>query len=151
DESVNKRVKVDAIRDGKPFTAWVTMADRDVALASQQGSTPGGVQNGNATPSAPSLGIEVRSMTEREHGDYKEAGVVVQDVTDGWSADDNQISPGDLVLQVNGQPVTDRITYLNAVRRAHATPNKPVRLLVGRVGDDGRIQTAFVALRFSGE
>jgi len=151
DELVNKRVKVDAIRDGKPFTAWVTMADRDVALASQQGSSPGGVQNGSAAPGTPSLGIEVRSMTEREHTDYKENGVIVQDVTDGSSADDNQISPGDVVLQVNGQSVTDRISYLNAVRRAHSTPNRPVRLLVGRVGDDGRMQTAFVALRFSGE
>jgi serine protease Do len=152
DESVNKRVKVDAIRDGKPFTAWVTMADRDVALAAQQGAPQGGgVQNGTATPSAPSLGIEVRSMTDREHGDYKESGVIVQDVTDGSSADDNGISPGDIVLQVNGQSVPDRISYLNAVRRAHSTPSHPVRLLVGRVGDDGRTQTSFVALRFSGE
>ena len=150
DESVNKKVKVDAIRDGKPFTAWVTMADRDVALASQQGSTPSGVQNGSA-PGAPSLGIEVRSMTDREHSDYKGSGVIVQDVTDGSSADDNQISPGDLIMSVNGQSVTDRMSYLNAVRRAHSTPNRPVRLLVGRVGDDGRLQTSFVALRFSGE
>ncbi|HKA25427.1 MAG TPA: Do family serine endopeptidase [Candidatus Eisenbacteria bacterium] len=151
DEGVNKRVKVDAIRDGKPYTAWVTMADRDVALAAQQGTSQGTTSNGEATPSAPSLGIDVRSMTEREHGDYKENGVIVQDVTDGSSADDNGISPGDIVLQVNGQGVTDRISYLNAVRRAHSTPNRPVRLLVGRVGDDGRMQTSFVALRFSGE
>jgi serine protease Do len=151
DESVNKRVKVDAIRDGKPYTAWVTMADRDVALASQQGSTPGGVQNGTATPESPSLGIDVRSMTDREHGDYKQSGVVVQDVTDGSSADDNGISPGDLILQVDGQNVPDRISYLNAVRHAHSTPTRPVRLLVGRVGEDGRMQTSFVALRFAGE
>jgi len=151
DEGVNKRVKVDAIREGKPFTAWVTMADRDVALASQQGTSPGGVQNGSATPAAPSLGLDVRSMTDREKGDFKEGGVIVQDVTDGSAADDNGITAGDLVLQVNGQPVADRISYLNAVRRAHSTPTRPVRLLVGSVDDSGRIQTRFVALRFSGE
>jgi serine protease Do len=151
DELVNKKVKVDAIRDGKPFTTWVTMADRDVALASQQGSAQGGKENGGTTQSAPSLGIDVRSMTEREHGDYKENGVIVQDVTNGSSADDNGIAPGDLILQVNGRVVTDRISYLNAVRGAHSAPNKPVRLLVGRMGDDGRMQTSFVALRFSGE
>ncbi|HEV8481349.1 MAG TPA: Do family serine endopeptidase [Candidatus Eisenbacteria bacterium] len=151
DEGVNKRVKVDAIRDGKPFTAWVTMADRDVALASQQGSPQGGSAGGGSTQTAPSLGLDVRSMTDRERADFKQSGVIVQDVTDGSAADDNGISAGDLVLQVNGQPVTDRISFLNAVRRAHATPTRPVRLLVGSVDDSGRTQTRFVALRFSGE
>jgi S1-C subfamily serine protease len=95
--------------------------------------------------------MDVRGMNEQERADYSEKGVIVQDVTDGSSADDNGIAPGDIVLQVNSAPVTDRVSYLNAVRRARANPNRPVRLLIGRLGDDGRLQTRFIALRFSGE
>ena len=150
DEAVDKRVKVDAIRNGRPMTAFVTLADRDVMLASQQGTVRGGVGTNDATPSASNgLGLEVRSMNERERGDYHDQGVIVQDVTDGSPADDNGIAPGDIVLQVNGNPVTDRTAFAAEVRRARSNPNRPVRLLVGRLGDDGRMQTSFKALRFA--
>jgi serine protease Do len=149
DEAVNKRVKVDAIRNGQPLSVVVTLADRDVMLASQQG-TPGKPGADDAAPSAASgLGLEVRSMNERERGDYREQGVIVQDVTEGSPADDNGIVPGDIILQANGTPVTDRAAFASIVRRARANANRPVRLLVGRLGDDGRMQTSFKALRFS--
>ena len=151
DEAVNKRVKVDAVREGKPMTVFVTMADRDVMLASQQGQPSRG-GNDDAAPSASNgLGLEVRSMNQQERQDYREDGVIVQDVTDGSPADDNGIAPGDIILQVNGASVTDRAAFASVVRRARANANRPVRLLVGRLGDDGRMQTTFKALRFSGQ
>ena len=149
DEAVNKKVKVDAIREGKPLTVYVTMADRDVMLASQ--GQPGGRSGGNdAAPGAANgLGLEVRSMNERERDDYRGDGVIVQDVTEGSPADDNGIAPGDIILQVNGSSVTDRAAFASILRRARSNANRPVRLLVGRLGDDGRMQTSFKALRFS--
>jgi serine protease Do len=150
DEAVNKKDKVDAIRDGKPLTVYVTMADRDVTLASQQGQPGRGGNDNDAAPSASNgLGLEVRSMNERERDDYRGDGVIVQDVTEGSPADDNGIAPGDIILQVNGSSVTDRAAFASIVRRARANANRPVRLLVGRLGDDGRMQTSFKALRFS--
>jgi serine protease Do len=74
--------------------------------------------------------------------------VIVRDVEESSTAADQGIEAGDVVLEVNGTPITDRAAFQSAMRQAEAS-RRPARLLVGRVSEDGRLSTRFVALRFA--
>jgi Do/DeqQ family serine protease len=151
DTPVDKRVRVDVLRGGQPRSVDVTLADREVSLASQNGGRSQGAGPGaDSDQAAPisTLGLDVRPMTQTERSDVGEDGVIVRDVVDNSSAADQGIQPGDVVLQVNGAVVRDRGAFQAAMRQA-ARAGRPARLLVGHVGDDGSLQTRFVALRFT--
>ena len=152
DAPVDKSVRVDLLRNGQPRSFYVKLANRDVSLAAQQGRPgEGGGEEGDAggeAPAASTLGLDVRAMTRSERGEIGEDGVVVRDVAEGSPAADQGIEPGDLILQVNGNVPGDRGAFQAEMRRAAST-KRPVRLLVGRVLDDGSLNTRFVALRFA--
>jgi serine protease Do len=151
DAPVDKSVRVDLLRNGQPRSLYVTLANRDVSLASQQGGrAPSEDDGGSAgdTQAASNLGLDVRAMTQSERGEIGEDGVVVRDVAEGSVAADQGIEPGDLILQVNGSVITDRGAFQAEMRRA-ASSKRPARLLMGRVLDDGSLTTRFVALRFA--
>lgn len=145
DASVDKRVRVDVLRNGQPRTFVVTLANRDVSLASQQrgGESESGQPGESSTQD---LGLRVRTMTEQERSEIGHTGVIVQDVASGSQAEDRNIEAGDVVLEVNGQAVHDRSEFTAALRAAQRS-RRPARLLVGKVGDDGRLFTSYVALR----
>jgi serine protease Do len=150
DAPVEKSVRVDLLRNGQPKSVYVTLANRDVSLASQQGGRTQGGEEGPSgeSDSGTSLGLDVRAMTRSERGEVGQDGVVVRDVADGSPAADQGIEPGDLILQVNGNVVADRGAFQAEMRRA-ANAKRPARLLLGRVLDDGSLTTRFVALRFA--
>ena len=137
DTPVNKKVRVKLMRQGKPEDLYVTLAERpaEERLAQQTGGT---------TPET-WLGVQVEGLSgdfAKENAIRDRSGVVVTDVAQGGAADDAGLERGDIIKEVNDQPVKDTFEYTAALDKARAkNPKKPVVMLVKR-GD----ATQFIAV-----
>ncbi|MFL6216858.1 MAG: Do family serine endopeptidase [Blastocatellia bacterium] len=130
DLPVGKTVAVKYIREGRPETTRVTLAERPTADEAKpandnddEGENPGklGVSITNVTPElAHRLKLHVAS------------GVVVSKVQPDSAADDAGLQSGDVIHRVNQSPVTNRQDFMNAV--ASLGSNKDVVLQVERAG-----------------
>ena len=105
------------IRNGKNGETAVTIADRSKLFASRLGEDQEGGEE--AQPKQSKLGVTVRAITP-EMADRLDIppsrGVIVQDVKPGSFADDTGLSRGDIILQINKQPVNseDDFTRIEA-------------------------------------
>ena len=97
------------LRKGSPLTVSVTLGQRDTKkLADQRGQ--GGENGEEGTPEKAStvIGLALRPVTEREAkalGMDKPRGLLVTEVEDGSNAEQADVRPGDVVIEVNQQPV----------------------------------------------
>jgi serine protease Do len=147
---VDERVPVEVLRDGKKMTLYVTLADRDVQLASQ---TEGGPEVGGegSAGQLELLGIQVREMTREDRSDYSnEQGVLIEDIDPDSPAADKGLLPGDVIVEVNGQSVRTTGDFESAMKAAK-DDGRPARLLVGRLQQNGQVITSYVAIRFEGD
>jgi serine protease Do len=94
------------LRNGKEQTASVTIADRAKLFAARLGEDQEN-EDENA-PKQSKFGVTVRKITP-EMADRLDVpsgkGVIVQDVKQGSFAEDINLSRGDIILEVNKQPV----------------------------------------------
>src|SRR5579884_2681203 len=94
------------IRNGKKEETSVTIADRSKLFASRLGEDEESGEE--AQPKQSKLGLTVRPITP-DMADRLDVppgkGVIVQDVKPGSFADDTGLSRGDVILQINKQPV----------------------------------------------
>jgi serine protease Do len=126
DTPVNKRVRVRLLRSGQEKEIWVRLAERpdEKALARQ------------STPPSELLGLSVESATgdlAREKGINEKSGVIITDVVQGSPADDAGMMPGDIVKEVNDEPIKDVLGYNAAINKAKTkNPGKPVVFLIKR-------------------
>jgi len=103
-----QEVKVDVVRRGgekKALAFKVSQRPEDEAQASAGGEEEGGGDQGNKSPR---LGVSLTPLTPqiaRQLGIQGDEGVVVADVADGGPAQRAGIRQGDLILEVNRQPV----------------------------------------------
>jgi len=100
------KVNLGYIRGGKKEEAAVTVADRAKLFASRLGEEE---ENGEeSTPKQSKFGATVRPLTP-EMADRLNVpsgrGVIVQDVKPGSFADDVGLTRGDIILEINKQPV----------------------------------------------
>src|ERR1700722_6812101 len=102
------QAKIAFVRNGKKQDATVTIADRSKLFASRLGEDD--ENQSEEAPKASKFGVTVRSIT----GDLADRlnipagkGVVVQDVKQGSFAEDLGLNRGDVVLEVNKQPVNN--------------------------------------------
>jgi serine protease Do len=100
------KVKLGFIRNGKAQDTTVTIADRAKLFAARLGEDE---NSGDAsTPKQSKFGVTVRKITP-EMADRLDAtpgkGVIVQDVKPGSFAEDVGLGRGDLILEINKQPV----------------------------------------------
>src|SRR4051794_5425895 len=100
------KVELGFVRNGKGQQTTVTTADRSKLFAARLGEDQG--NEDESTPKQSKLGITVRKVTpdmadrlDMEAG----KGVIVQDVKPGSFAEDVNLARGDIVLQINKQPV----------------------------------------------
>jgi serine protease Do len=102
------KVSLDYVRNGKKEQTSVTVADRAKLFASRLGEEEEG--GGESAPRQSRLGITVRPLTP-EMADRLNSpsgkGVVVQDVKPGSFADDVGLTRGDVILEINKQPVNN--------------------------------------------
>jgi len=100
------KVKLEFIRNGKKEDATVTVSDRAKLFAARLGEEDEGEEE--ATPKQSKLGLTVRAVSN-EIADRLDIpagkGVIVQDVKPSSFADDVGVSRGDIILEINKQPV----------------------------------------------
>src|SRR5580658_2059822 len=102
------KVKVAFMRNGKKQDAMVTIADRSKLFAARLGEED--EDQGEEAPKASKFGLTVRNITPDladRLGIAAGKGVVVQDVKQGSFAEDLGLNRGDVVLEVNKQPVNN--------------------------------------------
>jgi serine protease Do len=100
------KAKLTFVRNGKKEDAVVSIADRSKLFAARLGEED--ENQGEETPKVSKFGITVRSITPDladRLGIAASKGVVVQDVKQGSFAEDVGLNRGDVILEVNKQPV----------------------------------------------
>jgi serine protease Do len=103
-------VEMNLLRKGSPLTVSVTLGERDAKKLAQQGGPgeDGGDATATAEAQAKSIGLTLRSVTGKEAkalGMDKARGVLVTEVEDGSEAEQSDVRPGDVVLEVNQRAV----------------------------------------------
>ncbi|HXF49863.1 MAG TPA: Do family serine endopeptidase [Verrucomicrobiae bacterium] len=133
-----KAVTVEVLRNGKPMSFTVRLAERNASLASI---------SGRQRPSAPAdarLGMTIRTATrelaQRFDVEYH-PGVIVLDVEPGSPADRKGIEPGFIISEVNGRPVASENDFQEALKGARK--DRPLSLLIRDLDS----QPSYVALR----
>jgi serine protease Do len=127
--------RIDVMREGKPVTLsmQLTKLEAETAAAAPESAIP------EAQPSELSgLGLEV---TPNEGGD----GVVVSQVERDGAGSDLGIQPGDVILEINGTPVTSAADITKAVDEARAADRANVLMRISR--DDNASFIAFPIAR----
>jgi serine protease Do len=102
------KVELSFIRNGKKEETTVTIADRSKLFATRLNEDENG--NDESTPKQDKFGVTVRKLTPEmaERLDIPAGkGVIVQDVKPGSFADDINLGRGDVILEINKQPVNN--------------------------------------------
>jgi serine protease Do len=137
---VGKKVAVKIIRDKKPKTIELTIAEQPKSMA-QSGEEEGG---DSAGPAGVLSDLDVRELNDELAGRYGlksgERGVVVVRVKPGSSAEELGVREGDLILEVNRQAVTSLKAYERIA--AKLPKDQAVLLLLKRQG-----RTIYLTLR----
>jgi serine protease Do len=130
-------VKVKLIHDGKPVDVKVRLTefpDEEVAA-----------EESDSAEEELGLGVkELNPQIARRFNLDADKGVIVTDVLDGSPADDAGLRPGDIILEIDKNHISDLSQYSSAVSKAK--PGGTVLILVKR-GDN----TIYAALRVAGE
>ncbi|HTR23352.1 MAG TPA: Do family serine endopeptidase [Terriglobales bacterium] len=138
------KAKLDFVRNGKKQETTVTIADRSKLFASRLGDEDENQSEDEPKPSK--LGMSVRGITS-ELADRLNIpmgkGVVVQDVKQGSFAEDLGLNRGDVILEVNKQPVNspDDFTKIESTLKS----GQDVVFLVRPRGSRAQDGTIFLA------
>lgn len=121
---VGSRVSIDLIRDGKKKTVKVKLAKRNDA----------GIFAGKGTPFQNELGLELTALTPETAPKYgfpeNETGLLVLGVAHGKAAQSAGLRRGDLIKEVNHQPVRDIHTFRKLI--ADIKDGQSFQLLIRR-------------------
>jgi serine protease Do len=137
-------VKLGFIRNGKKDETTVTVADRAKLFAARLGEDNGGQEA--TEPKESKLGLTVHAVSP-DIADRLDIpankGVIVQDVKGGSFADDIGVARGDVILEVNKQPVNSEEDF----SRLEATlkSGQDVVFLVRQRGAGAQDGTIFLA------
>jgi serine protease Do len=138
------KVQLDFLRNGKKQDTAITIADRSKLFASRLNEDEEG--NGDSTPKQDKFGITVHNLTP-EMADKLDMpsgkGVIVQDVKPGSFAEDINLGRGDVILEVNKQPVNSEQDFARV--EAGLKSGQDVVFLVRPRGSSRQDGTIFVA------
>jgi serine protease Do len=104
--------KIGYVRNGKPSTADVTVADRQKLFATRLGEEEEGGEQ--AKPQESKLGLNVKDITSEIAERMKlpnSKGVIVQDVKPDGFGDSVGVSRGDVILEINKQAVNSESDF----------------------------------------
>jgi serine protease Do len=102
------KLRIGYLRNGKPEETTVTVADRQKLFGAQLGTNE--EENEEQAPKEGKLGVTVKPVpaaAAKRLNLPPNQGVLVIDVKPGGFADSVQIGRGDVILEINRQPVTD--------------------------------------------
>ncbi|MGA7752550.1 MAG: Do family serine endopeptidase [Candidatus Sulfotelmatobacter sp.] len=138
------KVELGFIRNGKTQEASVTTADRAKLFAARLGEDQGS-EDDNA-PKQSKFGLTVRKVTP-EMADRLDMeagkGVIVQDVKPGSFAEDVNVARGDIILQINKQPVNSEDDFSRI--ESSLKSGQDVVFLVRQRGSSRQDGTIFLA------
>ncbi|MFQ5803080.1 MAG: DegQ family serine endoprotease [Candidatus Methylomirabilales bacterium] len=123
---------VASVRPGKTLQVKVKRQKEDLTLTVTVGEMPGEEVAGAPPKSLERYGFAVQDLTAelRERFQVEEGGVLVSSVEPGSSAFRRGLRPGDVILEVNRQPVQSRRDLLEKLRASR--PNGDLLLLTQR-------------------
>src|ERR1700691_2959280 len=138
------KVELGFLRNGKAQEASITVADRAKLFAARLNEDDG--DNDENTPKQSKFGITVRKLTP-EMADRLDVpsgkGVIVQDVKPGSFAEDIGMSRGDMILEVNKQPVNSEEEFARV--ESSMKSGQDVVFLVRQRGSSAQDGTIFMA------
>jgi len=138
------KIAIGYVRGGKKEEASVTVADRAKLFASRLGDEEEGGEE--SQPKQSKLGITIRGLTP-EMADRLNVpsgkGVVVQEVKPGSFADDTGLTRGDIILEINKQPVNSEDDFDRV--QAGLKSGQDVVFLVRQRGAGRNAGTIFLA------
>ncbi len=106
---VGSQAVVEFIRNGKIKTVWVKLAElKEEKIA------------GRAPVRKEFLGLVVQELTPelaRQFGADQEHGVIITGIDQNSVAADAGLRPGDIILEINRQPITSMDSYNRAIRK----------------------------------
>ncbi len=120
--------KLTVLRNGREETKQAVLGE----LAGSRRASNDGGDSGNRGR----YGMAVAPLTPdvaRELGVKAKSGLVVEEVAPASAASEAGIREGDVIVEVNRQPVSDLAQFQEAVK---ANPNRPALLLVNRQGSE---------------
>jgi serine protease Do len=137
-------VNLTFIRNGKQQEASVTIADRAKLFASRLGEDQG--DNEDSSPKQSKFGVTVKKLTPEmaERLDVPAGkGVIVQEVKPDSFAEDVGLARGDVILEVNKQPVNneDDLAKIETAMKS----GQDVVFLVRERGTTGQQGAGFLA------
>jgi len=138
---IGSKVKLNYVRDGAAKETTATVEDRTRVFPNSAGRMSD--QQGDTAPAE--FGLRVDSLTpERASriGMEGQKGVVVVDVEPASFADDLGFARGDVIAEVNRQPVNSVAEYKAAVSKLKAGQNVVFKVL--RRQDSDRVLTVFL-------
>jgi serine protease Do len=138
------KVSLSFIRNGKTQDATVTIADRAKLFATRLGDDQ--EDSENSSPKQSKFGLTVRKLTPEmaDHLDVPAGkGVIVQDVKPNSFAEDVGLARGDVILEVNKQPVNseDDLAKIESSLKS----GQDVVFLVRERGTNGQQGAGFMA------
>ncbi|HEY8592507.1 MAG TPA: Do family serine endopeptidase [Sphingomicrobium sp.] len=146
---VGSRIPLEIIRNGRPMTLQVTLADRptEEALNRIAGGEQGSSEQGNSAVSAQkTLGLSLAPLTPElarsANLPATARGVIITAVDPNSDAAEQGLRRGDLIMSVNNQPVTAPAQVIAGVDAARKAGRSSALLLIKR----GNSPEAFVAI-----
>jgi serine protease Do len=135
------KIELGFVRNGKQMEATVTVADRAKLFAARLNDDEN--DNDESTPKQNKFGVTVRKLTP-EMADRLDVpagkGVIVEDVKPGSFADDVNLNRGDVILEINKQPVNSEEDFTRI--ESSLKSGQDVVFLVrprGATGQDGTV------------
>jgi serine protease Do len=138
---IGSKVKLNYVRDGQAKETTATVEDRTRVFPNSAGRMND--QPGDASPAE--FGLRVDNLTpDRANriGMEGQKGVLVTDVEPASFADDLNFSRGDVIAEVNRQPVSSVAEYKTVIGKLK--PGQNVVFKVLRRQDNNRILTVFL-------
>ena len=139
---IGSKVKITYYRDKQEKETSATVEDRTHVFP----NTAGRVSNTPDEAAPAEFGLHVESLTPEKAqrvGVEGQKGVLVSEVEPASFADDIQCAPGDVISEVNGQPVASVDDYRKAVSKLKAGENVVFKVL--RHSPTDRVMTVFLA------
>jgi serine protease Do len=138
------KVNLTFLRNGKSQETSVTIADRAKLFAARLGDEQ---ENGDeSAPKQSKFGVTVRKVTPEMADRLDMAsgkGVIVQDVKPGSFAEDVNLGRGDIILEINKQPVNNEEEFAKV--EANLKSGQDVVFLVRSRGSSRQDGTIFLA------
>lgn len=110
-------VQLEVIRDGEPMTVAIELGELPDGDPSRTASR----EDSRERSPASNLGIDVMDITREWSRFYEQgSGVVIAQVRSGSVAEDKNLQRGDLIREVNGDPVSSVQEFIGIVRQFDA-------------------------------